>query len=307
MPALEVIVIDDCSTDLSRTIAEDLARDDFRLRLVKARQNGGVAAARNIGLAEARGEWICILDADDLLAPDRLEHMLAKAKQNAADILSDNLMVFYDDWSSKPHCFLEGFHEDTSIDIARYLDETVMYSNGANFGFLKPLIRRRFLQENNIIYDETLRIGEDDDLILRMLLGGAKYLVCKDALYGYRKHSASISYRLPSDAAKSLERSARKLESAWLDSEFSSRLSRRRRAISRARAFAEFVDSLKRRNLVKFLALVAANVTAIPLLRMPIGAALGRMTTSSPGARHGGIQSRRNAIDNWDDLQKEAL
>jgi glycosyltransferase involved in cell wall biosynthesis len=69
-PPLEVIVVDDASTDDSVAIVERLARDHPRLRLIRLAKNGGVNAAINRGLREARGDYVCFSAADDLVTAD---------------------------------------------------------------------------------------------------------------------------------------------------------------------------------------------------------------------------------------------
>ena len=78
MPDFEVLLIDDGSTDGTLALAQALAARDARLRVLH-QENAGVSAARNLGLAHARGEWITFVDSDDLLAPDALEIMLSAA------------------------------------------------------------------------------------------------------------------------------------------------------------------------------------------------------------------------------------
>lgn len=78
-PDLEVVVVDDGSTDGTRAILEGLVTEDARVRLLPAAPNAGVSVARNRCLDAARGEWITFLDADDDVTPDRHAVMLAAA------------------------------------------------------------------------------------------------------------------------------------------------------------------------------------------------------------------------------------
>src|SRR4051812_16613935 len=72
---LELIVIDDGSSDRSRAILSSLAAEDARLRLI-CRTNQGAPATINEGIGLARGKWVGIINSDDLYASGRLEHML---------------------------------------------------------------------------------------------------------------------------------------------------------------------------------------------------------------------------------------
>ena len=74
---IEIIFIDDASTDASLAIARDFARTDDRVRVIALEANSGPSGARNAGLAPARGRWAAILDSDDFMHPDRLERMLS--------------------------------------------------------------------------------------------------------------------------------------------------------------------------------------------------------------------------------------
>ena len=77
---LEVVVVDDASTDGTADIVAAIAERDPRVVLVRLRANGGVSAARNRGLATVRGEWVAFLDADDLLLPGALDALMAPTR-----------------------------------------------------------------------------------------------------------------------------------------------------------------------------------------------------------------------------------
>ncbi|MCL2324184.1 MAG: glycosyltransferase, partial [Actinomycetia bacterium] len=82
---LEVLVIDDGSTDAGAAVVEELAREDERLALIR-QENAGPSAARNAGLERAQGACVCFLDADDLLAPGFLEELIACMKREHTEV-----------------------------------------------------------------------------------------------------------------------------------------------------------------------------------------------------------------------------
>ncbi len=71
-------------------------------------RNGGPAAARNAGLAVARGEWIAVLDADDMYTPSRLKRLIELAETNRADVVADNLLITTTDRCAAPYLLLPG-------------------------------------------------------------------------------------------------------------------------------------------------------------------------------------------------------
>lgn len=88
----ELIVVDDASSDGSADVVGSLAIDDTRIRLITRTVNAGAQAARNIGIAQARGDWIAFLDSDDTYLPKSLSLRLdAAAKSGAAVIHSECL------------------------------------------------------------------------------------------------------------------------------------------------------------------------------------------------------------------------
>jgi glycosyltransferase involved in cell wall biosynthesis len=75
---IEILIVDDGSADMTGAVAREFCRSESRARLI-SKENGGVALARNRGIAESSGEWIAPLDSDDLWHPTRLEKMVAAA------------------------------------------------------------------------------------------------------------------------------------------------------------------------------------------------------------------------------------
>ncbi|MCL2629481.1 MAG: glycosyltransferase [Alphaproteobacteria bacterium] len=101
---IEIIIVDDCSTDdgAGMRIIEDAARRDSRIKIVKRPENGGVGAARNIGIDAARGEFIAFLDSDDCFFTNTIESMVGAADANHADIVVGRYSFVSDSFSWNP-------------------------------------------------------------------------------------------------------------------------------------------------------------------------------------------------------------
>ena len=82
-PNFELLVVDDCSKDDSLQLVQQKAQSDDRIRVIVLEHNTGVANARNVGIKEAKGKFIALLDNDDLWTEDKLERQLALANKGA--------------------------------------------------------------------------------------------------------------------------------------------------------------------------------------------------------------------------------
>jgi glycosyltransferase involved in cell wall biosynthesis len=188
---LEIIVADDGSKDDSVAIVTRMMADDPRIRILRSERNRGPAAARNSALAVASGEWIAVMDGDDLMDPERLTKLVTWARRDGAELAADNLVEFFERGPQQP--FLTGRWAAAPfwIDLVGYIKQNIFYGSGPQLGYLKPLFHASLLQDCR--YDETLRIGEDYDLVVRILAAGKKLRVYPEPLYFYRKHRQSLS------------------------------------------------------------------------------------------------------------------
>ncbi|WP_405402096.1 glycosyltransferase family 2 protein [Paracoccus sp. Ld10] len=191
---LELIVSDDASDDDSLTIARRIAATDDRVRVIAAPQNGGPAATRNRALDAAQGDWIAIVDSDDLVHPERLARLIAAADAAGADLVADDMVYFGTVRQSRTLLQSLNLCAPMMLGAAAYLRSNDGGSSLPPYGYLKPVIRRAALAGGR--YDARLRIGEDHDLVMRLLIGGARFLLLPDPLYAYRRHEGSISHRL---------------------------------------------------------------------------------------------------------------
>ena len=275
---IEIIFIDDASTDGSLGIARDFARTDERVRVIALEANSGPSVARNAGLAAARGRWAAILDSDDFMHPDRLERMLDEMQRTGAELCADDLIVFQD--GGKSSGFL-GVSETAPrwVTPTEFVLSNQMFGSRPALGYLKPLIDLTFLRRHAICYRPTLRIGEDYDLVVQLLARGARYRLTGEFGYFYRKHANSVSHRTAaSDVERLIEADTAMLASLRDAPKSLTRAYKiRRRSLERALAYSRLIDALKSRNWSAVARLAVGHPSALPLMRMPIAARLKRL------------------------------
>ena len=93
---IEILLVDDGSTDGSSALCDELAERDERIRVLH-KENGGAATARNLGIDEASGEYVMFLDSDDWLDLDTVEMLIQHADQNHTDVIKFNFVREYGD------------------------------------------------------------------------------------------------------------------------------------------------------------------------------------------------------------------
>lgn len=276
--AVEVLVVDDHSTDASMARAEEWRSRDPRVRVFQTLENGGPAAARNVAIENMRGEWFAVLDSDDLLVADRSRRLIDRASAIGADMIADDLILFGEGMQDRSFLPASLVEDSRWIDPELYFRSTIMFGRQPNLGFLKPMIRKDALGANRIRYNPDLRIAEDDELIVRLLLSGARYYLWPEAGYRYRKHQQSSSHRLShSNAYKILQSEQtlrRHLDEAGLASHA---YLKRFRSIQHAEAFTRSIQALKDRRPLAALTPFIANPAAIRHYVMPIEARLNRL------------------------------
>jgi glycosyltransferase involved in cell wall biosynthesis len=179
----ELIVIDDGSPDESGAIASSYAARDKRIRV--ARQvNGGLSSARNHGVRLARGEFIAILDSDDLWQPSFLAAQVAVLQHHPeVDIVTGNAWNL-GSWRDGTlwHPYPDPRPHPDLLEILR--DEEAV--------FIMSVVRRRVFEAIGG-FDETLRSNEDYHFWLRAALNGFRFMRNDRPLGYYRRRADSLS------------------------------------------------------------------------------------------------------------------
>jgi len=185
LPELELVIVDDASTDGTVALVERLTATDSRIHLVRRDSNGGPAAARNAGLDVASGEWIAVLDADDAYLPRRLERIVARARAVDADIVLDNLRYHNPDTGRLSPPALSQTSEIELITLPQFLSKARPYTGELDWGLLKPIMRRAFVQRHALRYPIFSRHGEDFLFMMEAFLAGARCALFREAGYLY--------------------------------------------------------------------------------------------------------------------------
>ncbi len=283
---LEVVVIDDASRDGTAALVEARMAGEPRLRLLRQPENRGPGPARSRGLAEARGRWVALLDADDTMAPDRLAALLAEAEADGLDAIADNLaLVDPGTGQTTRRAFPLAPEDRIALDAGRFLENT---RPGARItlGWMQPLLRRAFLLERGIDWPE-IRHGEDLVFAVRLLAAGARMRLLGRAGYRYTERRGSVS-GAPSPASRT-RRSAEEQTRAvrLLLAETGPALPpRARRRLARMPAeIAAVTRILEARDALDARSPLAAVRAAAAALGHPLGLARALLARFGPGAR----------------------
>ena len=258
---IEILVIDDASTDDTAAVVARLAARDPRIRLVRQAANGGPSVARNRGLAEARGRWIALLDADDAYEPTRLAGLVALAERSGADLCSDNLLLVPEGRPMIPPAILGA---ERPLDFAEFIHRNVAdrAHPGVNFGFLKPILRRAFLTQHAIRYDERVRFAEDFALYADCFRAGGRWWMSPAPTYRYRVRPDSLTQvQTVHDLAILRDRQAGLLREARQmgDRRLGRLVARHKRVVDRCYHYRAFTDALKAKQFGVALRIFAAS------------------------------------------------
>ena len=175
LPASEVIVIDDGSTDASGEIAEAMAADWPALRVVR-RANGGLFTALNAGIAAAGGALVTFLDADDLMVPTRLE-------QQAHHL------------SAHPECDVVMGREEVMVEEGAAAPAWIRgEDDGTPRPYMMSLMVRRAVLERIGGFDPAFDVSQDLDWMVRARAAGARIDTLDSVLIHRRMHGDNMVY-----------------------------------------------------------------------------------------------------------------
>ena len=283
LPDWELILVDDASSDDSLAVARALVAADARIRVIAREKRGGPSAARNQAIDAARGRWIAILDSDDLMRPERLARLVSHAGADGASVIADNLLLFSERApEGRPFLGPRRLPRPLWIDLAAFIGANTLYSRLPDLGYLKPLIRTEIIRDAGLRYDEGLAIGEDYDLMARLLAGGLRLRLLPETLYLYRRHSVSTSHRVATeDLVAQIDADARLAHDHALPAPALRALARRRRSLVSRLRHEEIALALKSGQVGHAVGRLCAEPRAWPLAAAALASRLARLLEPS--------------------------
>jgi glycosyltransferase involved in cell wall biosynthesis len=196
----EIILVNDGATDNSPALCDEFAQKDERIKVIH-QENRGVSAARNSGLKAAQGKYLLFVDGDDIISARALKALDSSIyMEGEADVILLAPAQFVDEselevkrpW--RPPVF-----DNKQLSGHLYSDAVIYLCSLSDFSTSVCLkaIRRQFVMEHNILFEEGISWGEDADFSLALYLKAETYLSCTDYIYYYRKDregSATYSF-----------------------------------------------------------------------------------------------------------------
>ncbi|WP_294080870.1 glycosyltransferase family 2 protein [Proteiniphilum sp. UBA5384] len=185
---IEIIIVNDGSTDNSPQIIENLQRQDNRIICI-SKSNQGLPLARKTGIEKASGKYIQHLDADDTLINDAIERLVDRAEETNADIVSAPFFFCYPDKEPILSANIP-FIEFTGIAYYRaILDEKAYWSVWSNF-------QKRSLFQHPIETVADISLGEDAILMTQLIFYANKIVSEAAPILNYNRYENSMTYKI---------------------------------------------------------------------------------------------------------------
>lgn len=184
-PNIQIVLVDDCSSDNSPAIAGAYAEKyPEKCSFVQREKNGRASAARNSGMEVAKGEWLLFVDSDDWVAPDYVETLYQTAQVDNADIVMSKIYYYY----SESNC----------IEVDPFAGLVTESTHKEKVALSRPyittrLFNRKLFRENNLIFQEDIWRAEEMPTAISLLTATDKISIVNKPMYYYFQRSTSIS------------------------------------------------------------------------------------------------------------------
>ena len=174
---IEIICIDDCSTDNSLSIIEQYIQFDDRIKLLKNDVNSGASYTRNKGINAANGEYIGFIDGDDYINGNFYENLYKKAKKTNSEVATGTFEIVTSNFSTKS-------------DLNEKIKKNLTYFFGE---FYTAIYKTSFLRENNLYFPQDISTFEDPYFSVITAKKIKNICFADDSIYYYIRHEVSLS------------------------------------------------------------------------------------------------------------------
>lgn len=183
---IELLLIDDCSTDDSLYIANKIAHKDSRVRIILHKENMGAGVSRKDGIEKSKGEYICFCDSDDVLKENHISNLVRASEEYNADIVTTGFTVV-DGETDKTL-------EDRKVEEIEILEGARKYAvlKTDVLRFLNPSLVRRCLWDK-VAYS-TRRFIEDSPTLIKLLWFANKRVILPESTYLYYQNKGSLTH-----------------------------------------------------------------------------------------------------------------
>ena len=181
----EIILVNDGSTDSSGDICVDYSKNDKRIKCIH-QKNQGAAAARNLGLLNAKGKYVTFVDSDDRIASDSVEKICSWIISNDCDLCFMQMAKLYPDGTTEDIGELlqkDYIRNKSHSDVIAYLASRPKFSGSA----CNKIYRKDFLLDNKVFFPEDGLVCEDLVFVRDALIAGEKFDFLDFPYYLYRQ------------------------------------------------------------------------------------------------------------------------
>lgn len=185
---IELILIDDCSTDSSAQIVYNLIKSNtnkFKIKYIKKEKRSGIASSRNIGLQSIGGDYFLFVDGDDWIETNMIGDMLSVIHEAKSDIC---ICGYFIDYQTKKSIVHNIPHIST---LEEYAD--IIYSDGMMGALWNKMLRTAFVKKLNLRFIDGADMFEDFCFVQKLLALNPKISPVYNSYYHYRRNSTSIT------------------------------------------------------------------------------------------------------------------
>lgn len=194
-PHLEILLVDDGSTDDSLRLCKEYAEKDARIRVLE-KENGGLVSAWTYGVRKARGEYLCFVDSDDWIHVKMIEHLMTEAEGRKKEIICGNYVIENEE---KRECTKVTQSISPGAYDRKQIEEELIYEflgkeiRRIHCSRCMKLISKELILENLRFTNEKITMGEDLNIMLPSFLDAERIAVLKEGYdYHYRVVTSSM-------------------------------------------------------------------------------------------------------------------